>query len=160
VTKQQNHQLPMKQSLVEQVSKVLAKVPIVANLARRKFICLFVLGLIKSRNVQFCEVAQHLNDGAKLGSNEVRIQDFFREVDLDYFFVAALLVSLLPAKGKLRLCIDRTEWDFGSCQVNILMVIAATPTMQVPLYWELLDNKSGNSSSEDRIELLRMCIKL
>lgn len=150
----------MKQSLVEQVSKVLAKVPIVQNLARRKFICLFVLGLIKSRNVQFCEVAVHLNEEAKLTSNEVRIQDFFRQVDLDYFFVAALLVSLLPAKGKLRLCIDRTEWDFGSCQVNILMVIAATATRQVPLYWELLDNKSGNSSSEDRIELLKMCVKL
>lgn len=150
----------MKQSLVEQVSKVLAKLPIVQNLARRKFICLFVLGLIKSRNVQFCEIAHHLNQEAKLTSNEVRIQDFFREVDIDYFFVAALLVSLLPAKGKVRLCIDRTEWDFGSCQVNILMVIAATPTMQVPLYWELLNNKSGNSSSEDRIELLKVCIKL
>lgn len=160
MTKQQNHLLPMKQSLVEQVSKVLAKVPIVKNLARRKFICLFVLGLIKSRNVQFCEIAQHLNDEAKLSSNEVRIQDFFREVDIDYFFVAALLISLLPAKGKLRLCIDRTEWDFGSCQVNILMVIASTSIMQVPVYWELLDNKSGNSSSEDRIELLKMCIKL
>jgi predicted amino acid-binding ACT domain protein len=160
VTKRQNHHLPMKQSLVEQVSKVLAKVPIVENLARRKFICLFVLGLIKSRNVQFCEIAQHFNDEAKLSSNEVRIQDFFREVDIDYFFVAALLVSLLPAKGKLRLCIDRTEWDFGACRVNILMVIAVKDAMQVPLYWQLLDNNSGNSSSEDRIELLKMCIKL
>jgi len=150
----------MKQSLVDQVSKLLAKVPIVENLARRKFICLFVLGLIKSRNVQFCEIAHHLNDEAKLTSNEVRIQDFFREVALDYFFVASLLASLLPAKGKLRLCIDRTEWDFGSCQVNVLMVVAATTTMQVPLYWELLDNKSGNSSSENRIELLKMCVKL
>jgi hypothetical protein len=150
----------MKQSLVEQVSKVLAKVPIVKNLARRKFVCLFILGLIKSRNVQFCEVAQHLNDEAKLSSNEVRIQDFFRQVEIDYFFVASLLVSLLPTKGKLRLCIDRTEWDFGSCQVNILMVVASTTTMLVPLYWELLDNKSGNSSNEDRIELLKMCIKL
>jgi hypothetical protein len=105
----QNYLLPMKQSLVEQVSKVLAKVPIVENLARRKFICLFVIGLIKSRNVQFCEIAHHLNPKAKLTSNEVRIQDFFRQVELDYFFVDALLVSLLPTKGKLRLCIDRTE---------------------------------------------------
>jgi hypothetical protein len=40
------------------------------------------------------------------------------------------------------------------------MVIAASTTMQVPLYWELLDSNIGNSSSEDRIELLRMCIKL
>jgi hypothetical protein len=160
VTKLQNHQLPMKQSLVEQISKVLSEIPIVQNLARKKFICQFVIGLIKSRNVQFGEVAQHLNDKAKLSSNEVRIQDFFREVEIDYFFVAALLVSLLPRKGKLRLCIDRTEWDFGSCQVNILMVIAGAGAMQVPLYWEMLDNKSGNSSSEDRIYIIKLCLEI
>ncbi len=80
----------MKQSLVEQITRVLGKVPMVKNLARRKFICQFIVGLIKSRNVQFCEVAHHLNGSAKLTSNEVRIQDFFREADLDYGFVAVL----------------------------------------------------------------------
>jgi hypothetical protein len=30
------------------------------------------------------------------------------------------------------------------------MVIAGSGSMQVPLYWELLDNKSGNSSATDR----------
>jgi len=150
----------MKPGFAEQISQCIEKVPIVKNVARKKFLGLFTIGLIKSRNVQFCEVAQHLNDKAKLTSNEVRIQDFFREVDLDYYFVAALLASLLPARGKLRLCIDRTEWDFGSCQVNILMILAGQGQMQVPLYWELLDNNSGNSSADDRIDLLRLCVKL
>ena len=44
---------------------------------------------------------------------------------------------------------------FGKCQVNILMVVAVCDKVSVPLYWELLDNKSGNSSSEERIELLK-----
>ncbi len=101
----------MKPSFAEQISQCVEKVPIVKHVARKKFIGLFTIGLIKSRNVQFCEIAQHLNDKVKLPSNEVRIQDFVREVELDYYFVAALLVSLLPAKGKLRLGIDRTEWD-------------------------------------------------
>jgi hypothetical protein len=160
VTKLQNRILPMKQSLINEISIELGKVPIVKNLARKKFIGQFILGLIKSRNVQFCEIAPHLNEQAKLSSNEVRIQDFFREVELDYFFVAALLVSLLPAKQKVRLCLDRTEWDFGRCQVNILMVTAGCGPLQVPLYWELLDNKSGNSSGKDRIDLLQLCVAL
>ncbi len=88
------------QSLSDQVTRILSKVPIVQNLARKKFIAQFTLGLIKTgppggRNVQFCQVAQHLNDKAKLACNEVRIQDFFREVDLDYSCVAMLLLSLL-----------------------------------------------------------------
>ena len=31
---------------------------------------------------------------------------------------------------------------------------------QVPLYWELLDNRSGNSTAADRIALLHVCVKL
>lgn len=160
VTKLQNANFPMKPKLLDEITSVLSKVPIVENLSRKKFISMFVLGLIKSRNVQFCEVAHHLNDQAKLTSNEVRIQDFFREVEFDYFYLALLLVSLLPAKEKVRLCIDRTEWDFGSCRVNILMVVAGCGSCQLPLYWQMLDNKSGNSGYEDRKELLELCIEV
>lgn len=63
-----------RQSLTAEVTEILSKVPIVKNLARKKFISQFTLGLIQSRNVQFCQVAQHLNDEAKVGCNEVRIQ--------------------------------------------------------------------------------------
>ena len=70
---------------------------------------------------------------------------FFRKTDLNYLVLAQLLLSLLPAQGKVRLCLDRTEWDFGQCQVNILLVTVGRGTFQVPLYWELLDNRSGNS---------------
>lgn len=134
--------------------------PLVRHLSRQKFISQFVLALIKSRNVQFCEVAQHLNDAVKVASNETRIQDFFREVDLDYVLLAHLLLTLLPATGKLRLCLDRTEWDFGQCQVNILLVTVGRGEFQLPLYWELLDNRSGNSSAADRIALLQLCVQV
>ncbi len=40
------------------------------------------------------------------------------------------------------------------------MILAGSGSMQVPWYWELLDNKSGNSSAQDRIELLKGCIGL
>lgn len=150
----------MNQRLESEITSVLSKIPIVKNLSRKKFIGLFVLGVIKSRNVQFCEVAQHLKDGTKLRSNEVRIQDFFREVDIDYFCVALLLLQLLPPKKKLRLCIDRTEWDFGGCQINILMVVVGCGDHQLPLYWEMLDNRSGNSSTRDRKDIVELCVGL
>ncbi len=150
----------MKTNFSDKVKEVFAKVKIVKHLARQKFVFSFLLGLIKSRKVQFCEIAPHLNEGAKDICNEVRIQDFFRQVELDYEQVALLLCLFLNRKGKVRLCIDRTEWDFGKCQVNILMVLACQGAVQVPLYWELLDNKSGNSATQDRKDILAKCIKL
>jgi len=105
----------MKQYCCNEITAILDNVPIVLNLARKKFIVLFVLAMIKTRSVQFCEVAQALNDEVKASSNETRIQDFFREVDLSYEQLAILLAMFLPKKGKVTLCIDRTEWDFGKC---------------------------------------------
>ena len=147
----------MKQSLKGEITSILHSVPIVDNLARKTFVSLFILALIQQRKVQFCELATVLNDDAKIASNQNRIEDFFREVDINPQAVAGLMLALLPKKVKLRLTIDRTEWDFGKCQVNILMVLVGYGDLQLPLYWELLDNKSGNSNSQDRIDLLEKC---
>lgn len=150
----------MKQSLIDEITTVLQNVPIVANLARKKFVSQFIIGLIQSRKVQFCEIAHYLNNKAKLASNEVRIQDFFREVEIDYPLVATLLLGLFPRKKKLRICIDRTEWDFGASQINILVILVGYGDVHVPFYWELLDNKSGNSNAKDRIDLLTLCLEV
>lgn len=48
----------------------------------------------------------------------------------------------------------------GLHQVNILMVVVSYRAMTVPLYWEMLDNKSGNSSCQQRNDLLKLCIDL
>ena len=120
------------------------------------------MGIINSRNVQLPEIAEGIQmSGVTTSTTSIihRLEDFFREATFDYSTLALLLVFCL-GKGKLRLCIDRTEWDFGKCQVNILMLTASTGKKQVPLYWELLDNKSGNSNAFDRIDLLKQVIDL
>ena len=60
---------------------------------------------------------------------------------------------------ELVLSIDRTEWDFGKTQINILCVIVNIGKMGIPLYFEMLDNKSGNSNWQNRIDLLTSLIK-
>jgi len=148
----------VKPCLIAKITTLLHHAPLVQNLARKKFVARFVVGQFKSRNVQFREVAQHLNDRVKSASNETRIQSFFREVPLNYLALATLLVRLLPGQGKLRLCLDRTEWDFGKYQVNILLVTVGRGACHWPLCWELLDNRSGNSNTDDRTALLDFCL--
>jgi len=89
-----------------------------------------------------------------------RFEDFFREVDLNYEILALCFLFCLGEKGKIRLCLDRMEWDFGRCQINILMLTASCGQVQVPLFWELLDNKSGNSNTFQRIDLLQKAVDL
>ena len=98
----------MKEIIRDEVIKLLDKIPLAKNLARKKFISSFILGLIDSRKVQFNEVAIHIKSSAKLESVERTIQSFFKEYDFDYEQVCMLLVLFFP-KGKLSLSIDRTD---------------------------------------------------
>ena len=89
----------MKQRFVAKITTILQRAPVVHNLAWQKFVARFLIALVKSRKVPFGEVAQHLNDAVNVASNETRVQDFFRETDLNYLVLAQLLLSLLPAQG-------------------------------------------------------------
>ena len=51
---------PVKQHFAAKITTLLQQAPFVGHLSRQKFVGQFILGLIKSRNVQFGEVAQHL----------------------------------------------------------------------------------------------------
>ena len=73
---------------------------------------------------------------------------------------AHLLGSRLPATGKLRLCLDRTEWEVGQCPVNLLLVTVGQGDWHVPLDGELLDNRSGHSNAAHRIAVLQICLNL
>lgn len=149
----------MTANLKGEIRKILDQIQIVKHAFRKDFIGLYIPSLMQSDSVQFHKTAKYLNAEVKLDSNTKRIQDFYREVELNYKFVAILLLTLLPKK-KLRICIDRTEWDFGLCRVNILMVLVGQGDFYIPFYWELLDNNSGNSNSEDRISLLDKVLKV
>lgn len=149
----------MRNLIESQVIQILDKVQILPHLSRKKFFTALLLGVIESRKVQFSELAISIPLDIKTSSIERRIQAFFKDVEFDYAKVCLLLVCFLP-KGKLRLSIDRTEWDFGKYQCNILMIVAKQGNIGIPLYWTMLDNKSGNSNAEDRCKLLEKIIKV
>jgi len=116
-------------------------------------------GLIKSRSVVFSQIADKIESGAKTGSIERRIQDFFEKVDFDYLMLGVFLMGFVH-HDKVVISIDRTEWDFGRTQVNILCAVVSIGKMAVPVYFEMLDNNSGNSNADDRIALLKSIVDI
>ena len=148
--------------VINSVSELLKHTAIVSNLSRQKMLILTVSAMLQSRSVCLSELSHHLNPQAKTESNETRLGDFFRESSFDYDALATVLVSFLlkQPNTKIRLTVDRTNWEYGSHSINILMIIASKGAVHVPLYWEMLDNEGGNSNSEQRIAIFDKCIKL
>jgi len=56
------------------------------------------------------------------------------------------------------LSIDRTDWQFGDCVFNILMLGVVHDGVAFPLVWCLLD-KRGNSNTGERIELFNQFLE-
>lgn len=140
------------------IYKLIRSLKIVKHKKRQEFLVDLIEGVIKSRSVVFSEIADKIDKDIKTSSIERRIQDFFQKVNFDYQQLILFLLSFVH-HSKLILSIDRTEWDFGKLQVNILCVVVSIGKLGVPLYFELLDNNSGNSNWEDRIKLFQSLIK-
>lgn len=132
---------------------------IVSHKKRQEFLSSMIEGIIKSRSVIFSEIADKIDKPIKEESIERRIQDFFQKVSIDFLRLGALMLSFVHHK-KVLLSIDRTEWDFGGTQINILCAVVSVGRMAVPIYFEMLDNKSGNSSAQDRISLFKSLVSI
>ncbi len=83
-------------NFTEKISKIFHKIDALMpmkpiNLARKKFMVLFIAGLIKGRSIQFIEVTNHMSTKVKTESNLRRIQDFIANYELNYEQIALLL---------------------------------------------------------------------
>lgn len=131
------------------------------NLARKKFISLVVIAMIKSRSVQFLELAANMDTESLDESNMRRIQDFMANYKLNYQQIAILLFLLLPDTGEIELAIDRTNWMQGQIDINILTISAYCRGVGIPLLFELLeDKKGGNSNTKERKQVLKQVLKV
>lgn len=127
------------------------------NLSRIRFICLFINALCKVKSVNFVKVSAGFAIGSNAASSYRRIQRFMVLADLSMISVAKLLFKLLPHKNELVLVMDRTNWKFGSSNINILMLGVSYKNVAFPIMFRMLD-KRGNSNTLERISLVQSFI--
>lgn len=128
------------------------------NGARLKCLSTLILVLIQEKSVNLVSLSLAFQGVAKPESSYRRIKRFFGEVSLDKTAVARFVLSFLPPPS-YTLCVDRTNWRFGSVDINILVIAVAHQGVAFPLVWCSLEKK-GNSSSEERIDLLADLLNL
>ena len=131
----------------------------ILNLARVKFISMFIIALSKAQTVNFSKLSIAFDTEAKSESSLRRIQRFIAKYSFNPDIIAKLIFSLLPLQEKLVLTIDRTNWKFGKFNINIFMLGVAYKGVAFPLLFTML-SKQGNSNSQERINLIDRYINL
>ena len=129
------------------------------NLARIKFFGLFISALCRVQTVCFEKLAGCFESDAKMDSSLRRIQRFMSEYVLDTDLVARFVFALLPHKPPYRLVLDRTNWKFGTKDINILTLGIVYKGVAFPLLFDMMP-KFGNSSTRERIDLINRFIRL
>ena len=120
--------------------------------ARLKFMSRFVGSLLKLLTVNFSELALALKPGVQAASNHRRIQRFMADFAFDFDAFGQLLLRLLPQKSGFVVSMDRTNWQFGETEINVLMIGICRGRICFPVVWRLL-GKAGNSNTDERIAL-------
>jgi len=127
--------------------------------ARISCLSYLIMAFIKVQSVNFQRLATGFDTGAKVESNHRRIQRFFKELTCCPHLYALLLRKMLPVEGKYGLSLDRTNWKFGTHNINILFLCVIYQGVGIPILWKILGDKRGNSSQAERIDLLHTFIR-
>lgn len=128
------------------------------NLARVRLICLFITALCKIKTINYDRLASAFDTSVAKSSSYRRIQRFMKEFNFPMKTVSTLIFKLLPDCNDLVLVLDRTNWKFGSKNINILMLGISYKNVAFPLMFKMLD-KRGNSDMQERIDLIKQYVK-
>ena len=120
---------------------------------------ILIIGLVNSRTVNLSHLASQFPGEALHASNYRRLQRFFQYVRLDQADVAQIVKRMINLNRPVVLALDRTNWQVGSKQLNILMLAIVTRRFRVPLLWMIMDHR-GNSNTLQRITLLQRYLDL
>ena len=129
------------------------------NLACIKFFGLFISALCKVQTVCYEKLACSFDSTVRMDSSFRRIQRFMEEYVLDTDLIARFVFSLLPYKPPYRPIIDRTNWKFGSKDINILTLGIVYKGVAFPILFHMMP-KFGNSSTRERKDLINRFIRL
>lgn len=122
--------------------------------ARLEFLARFILALLQVRSVNLARLAPVFSSRAKISSNYIRLQRFFRTFTIDQADIARTIAWLLLPKDKpWVLTLDRTNWKLGRAEINLLVLGVSYQGLSLPLFWSALP-KAGNSNTAERVELL------
>ena len=128
------------------------------NKARMACFVGMLMALFKVRTINLTELACGFLSNATIDSRYKRIKRFFKDFTIDFPLVASWVVQFFGLSNKpLYLSMDRTNWQWGKKNINILMLSITYKGIAIPLFWSLLDKK-GNSNTEERIALMERFI--
>jgi hypothetical protein len=119
-----------------------------------------ILGIVQLGTISYSKLSLVINPKVQKLSNFKRIQRFVKAFEFcKRSYIRFIFQLFISEASWIALSIDRTNWKFGKQNINILLIGISYKGTALPLIWKILD-KRGNSSSEERIALMKELLGL
>lgn len=111
-------------------------------------------------SINLAKLSKAFPGAATQDSKYRRMQRFLSDRQtVDFDSVAWFVIQLFGFLDRdYELTLDRTNWQWGKKDINILMLAVVYKGIAIPVYWILL-NKQGNSNTRERIALMKRFIR-
>jgi len=131
------------------------------KLSQLLLLCTCMLA-VQSTNLSKCakRMSKILGESIKFETAYSRLLRFFQtgKVDLILRGICLLVIKALCRNSECYLLLDRTNWEFGSRKINLLVIGLLYKDVFIPLVWKDLEKK-GNSSGAERLEVVDQLLK-
>lgn len=128
------------------------------NKARIACLAQILQALFCARTVNLTQVSTFFKSNSKQESSYRRIRRFFSEFSFDITILIPLVLSLFSLQGQLILILDRTNWQWGKKEINILLLSVAYRGIGIPIFWSVIGSK-GSSSTSGLIHVLKQVLQ-
>lgn len=91
------------------------------------------LTLLLAKTVNLSELVSVLPNRRSLFTNSKRIYRFFEGFEFEQTTITIALVQMLAIPQPWTLSLDRTNWSFGQCHINILCLGVMHQGIAIPL---------------------------
>jgi hypothetical protein len=146
------------QDSVTKTLKIIKEFVSEARIEKAWLIANIILLLISGSKISLYQLGVSVkHKEATLKSGEQKIRRLLKSFPITSKIYAKAVIIMF-AVNSVELIIDRTNWMFGKVDINFLVLSLRWHNIAIPIYWIMLDNKGGNSSSQQRIDLIKWFI--
>ena len=126
------------------------------KLGQLLLLCTCILA-VQSTNLRQCakRVSKLIGKEIKLETAYSRLKRFFQTGESEKILkgICILVIRTMCQHKECYLILDRTNWEFGKCKINLLVIGLLYKNVFIPLVWKDLEKK-GNSNTKERLDLM------
>lgn len=117
-----------------------------------------ISALLYNEDPKLFTLGQYTNRTIKKHSYEQNTRRLLDNNIIEFNHYATAILTMFALNDDIELVIDRTNYKYGAVSINFFVLAVIFRNTAIPLYWLMLDNKGGNSTSDNRIDLIKWFI--